>query len=63
MKQPIHCISISRNMQAATHGMYNTTNVYFHRGNKVKSYQTNPLVETYGRISNASVIRAKRAQL
>lgn len=59
----ISAISVERRLSATKYGMDTNTTVYIHRDGKVKSYNTNPIRRQAGRISNASVIRAKRAQL
>lgn len=64
MKTPIKVISIARDMQAIKghDEIWKNTTVCVHRGNKVNNYQTNPIAKK-GKISEASVIRAKNAML
>lgn len=59
----IDAISIERRLSAGNFGFETNTTVYIHRDGKVSNHQTNPIRRQAGRISNASVIRAKRAQL
>lgn len=62
-KQPITCVSIDRIMQSTHHGIWKTTRVTIHRSANVKGFETNPLTDRRGKISDFSVIRAKNAQL
>jgi len=63
MKPKINMITIRREVSAQSSGMYQTTRVYFHRGDMFSIYQTNPIRIRDGRVSIASILRAKRAQL
>lgn len=63
MATQITAISISREMQARPGNMWKTTEVFFHRNAHVTKHETNPIVSKQRKISEASVIRAKRAQL
>lgn len=63
MKSKIIAISIQRNLRANKYGMDRETVVFFTRANDNESsrYTTNDILQR-GNISDASVIRAKRAQ-
>jgi hypothetical protein len=68
MKSEITIIKINRTMRATRrYGFSTDTEVAIYRnsdnGFVGKIYNTNPLLDNDGRISNASVLRAKRAQL
>lgn len=65
MKKPIHTIIIERYMYASRTSpqMSRNTMVSVHRGGKCKNYHTEPFTQDEHGISNASVLRAKRAQL
>lgn len=69
MKPRISVIVVQRQMSASEHGFTTDSNVQIYRGSGYandwsgSSYHTNPSVRSQNRISNASVIRAKRAQI
>lgn len=64
MKSKIIGITVQRNMRAGKHGITRSTVVFFIRedSDKTSIHYTNDILER-GNISDASVIRAKRAQL
>lgn len=64
MPSPIRSITITRTLRAHRFGISTEVEVYIHRnGRPVAHYEVNPILPERGRISNASVLRAKRAQL
>jgi hypothetical protein len=62
MKNPIQSITINREGRASRYGYTTNTRVYMSRKGKSSGYETTPILED-GKISHASVLRAKRAQL
>lgn len=61
MKPKIDSICIEREINAFNFGFTTNTKVFFFRGKRMSFYQTSPLQRSRKPISDASVLRAKRA--